>query len=1371
MLKLSKSAQGLLNAQYRSILKKCFYLNTMIFLGVTSTAYADGAIVDFNGNGEVKVEEALSSLRTKMGNTIGIDKDIGTLYVNEKQTNSLYSNDSSTYASWIINFNKVYIGYKYENGKPAPALDVEISNRHNTDADIIYFGGGVITNGGGNTNNDAILAVNNVKFRNNTASSSEFSNSDPTMYIASGGVINNFSVETANITNNQFLSNYVMSGGAAKGGAIYNGTASNQTGAVRQGIMNIENNLFQGNYAGNITSDSKLAADVGNVVAQETSGGAIYNTGVLNSKNDIFKNNFSIGIKSYGGAIYNGSPTNNTGGEFVLENTTGEINFVGNYVKSDSAGGSAYGGAIYNEGKFTLSDSTFLENYSDALDASGGAIYNTGNFISENNVFQKNYANNGGALHNTGIYTSTNEKYDRNYVVEGSGGAIYNEGAITFNNITEFLDNYITENGTGGNGGAIYNSNTLTFNDTVLFSANYIEGNIGQGGSIYNSGTLNINGEIINDNYIIKFVNNEVRTIENASGGAISNTGTSNINNVLFSGNVANSNNSSAKGGAIYSTGKMTITNSEFIKNSIQGSATNSGGAIMYNSTSEATIKDSNFIENTIIFDKKVSIASGGAISNGENKSTEVSKLSVISENKDVKFSNNKIISSTEINENTLYAGGAIFNDYNGLMKIITKGHNITFNNNIANEGGAIYNRANGEPAGTKTTSQLSLYAENGNIYFKDNIAEMNGGAIYNSDKANINIQDNSVIFENNNAQTGGALYNKGNLIINLGGDADLVFNENVSSENIGGAIYNGINGDINISISGNSKLTFNSIKDSVYNLGEFSITGDLSNTSLSLQKHIVNNLNIPEISPQVILNSTFGGEGTYNLKNIQLVLNEGAYIDNEPVLNLEGNKIYLNTGTYFNLNENDNITNNSFYISEDAVINYTSDGSEYINFANNIINKGVININDNIQTHVIINTLNTEDGLIKIDVDNSNLIADRIVINDKIYGKTHILFDNSNSLALDEDDRIYFAQTQAEQSLSEYSFSADINGNIYEIAIGNEVDGISREWFFYRTDAVQPEIMAYIDLPRAGIEQSRSLLYDVNRIHKGGCECTTGRCNVRLCNFKYMGTKQKIWAKPIYRFGSFDKPVETDFSLYGLDFGYDIQNSLYNQFGFFGSVRNGTYENEGKAEKFYANYNSELDITSVLAGAYYRRYFGDLYINGAILGGLQMVDTKAENGVTASTDGLNLGVQTEIGYDIRTTKRSILTPSVKVTYDYIKFDDLTDDSGKKVTFDDIHDIELEAGMKFEYQFNEKHQLPTTGYIKPSVVHMVSSGGDVTISDTIFDETIEDGTYWRLEVGADADLIKNFSVGAFGNYTAGSGYDAWMIGGNIRYIW
>jgi outer membrane autotransporter protein len=141
------------------------------------------------------------------------------------------------------------------------------------------------------------------------------------------------------------------------------------------------------------------------------------------------------------------------------------------------------------------------------------------------------------------------------------------------------------------------------------------------------------------------------------------------------------------------------------------------------------------------------------------------------------------------------------------------------------------------------------------------------------------------------------------------------------------------------------------------------------------------------------------------------------------------------------------------------------------------------------------------------------------------------------------------------------------------------------------------------------------------------------------------------------------------------------------------------------------------------------------------------------------------------MGYDIKTTKRSVLTPSVKATYDYIKFDDIKDNSGKKVVFDDIHDIELEAGMKFEYQFNEKHQLPTTGYIKPSFVHVVSNGGDVTVNNTIFEDNLEDGNYWRVEIGADADIIRNFSIGGFGNYTSGSGYDAWTIGGHIRYIW
>ena len=175
--------------------------------------------------------------------------------------------------------------------------------------------------------------------------------------------------------------------------------------------------------------------------------------------------------------------------------------------------------------------------------------------------------------------------------------------------------------------------------------------------------------------------------------------------------------------------------------------------------------------------------------------------------------------------------------------------------------------------------------------------------------------------------------------------------------------------------------------------------------------------------------------------------------------------------------------------------------------------------------------------------------------------------------------------------------------------------------------------------------------------------------------------------------------------------------------------------------------------------------------MSGAVYGGQQSADIKADNEVSASVDGINLGAQAEIGYDIRTTKRSVLTPSIKATYDYIKFDDAKDNSGKEISFDTIHDVELEAGIKYEYQFNNERQLPTTGYIKPSVVQTIANGGNVKINDVTFDKMVENETFGRIEVGADAEIVKNFSVGAFGNYTFGSSYKAWGVGGNVRYNW
>ena len=250
---------------------------------------------------------------------------------------------------------------------------------------------------------------------------------------------------------------------------------------------------------------------------------------------------------------------------------------------------------------------------------------------------------------------------------------------------------------------------------------------------------------------------------------------------------------------------------------------------------------------------------------------------------------------------------------------------------------------------------------------------------------------------------------------------------------------------------------------------------------------------------------------------------------------------------------------------------------------------------------------------------------------------------------------------------------------------------------------------------------------------------------------------------------------METDFTLKGIEFGLDYQPTNSALIGIFGSYRDGEYENDGGkvGKKFYApKGGSKLEIKSYLAGLYFRKYFGDFYFLGAGYLGKQDVDMKTKKtGVKGSTDGVNVGAQAELGYDIRTSNRSVLTPSLRATYDYIKFDDLTDNKGKKAEFSTINDVELEAALKFEYQFNNENQLPTTGYIKPSVIQTIESGGKVTINDAEFDDTLSNETLGRIEIGADAELIENFSVGAFGNYTFGSDYKAWGVGGNVRYVW
>ena len=1427
MMKAHSHTLGLLNAQYRSVLKKCLLLNlAAAFFMAAAPAVADDwtpnqtANASNSGNLDSKGQTTIGYLKDYMGTTISTDtgankQSIGTLYIDRNYTQELFSEGSDPAqfkaGAWIFDNGNVYTGYKYDFGTgqiTEVTGGVIISNKHNTRALMNQVGGGVFAVGDEDEiGTQPLIKITNTTFENNSASAN-----NPTGMITSGAIANYSNNQDNVISNSKFVKNYVMGEKTISGGAVSNFALDN----TDKGYLLSKNNQYVGNYAANETSSTNafLTQFVGKTT-EKAMGGAVYNSSTFISENDVFKSNFAKGTTAQGGAVYNGIE-NGVTGNFTITNN-GSTNFSGNYVAGDELG---EGGAVYNNGVISVSGSVFANNYSKATStAKGGAVSNSGTYTADENNFSNNYAE----------------------AATAYGGAVYNAqgGSYTLTGNTLFSGNSLqgvgTTTNTGVFGGAFYNDGTLTATDGgLVFDGNHVNGSV-----------------------VVK-------------GGALGNglTGVASVSGATFSNNYAVNDTNNVYGGAVYNEGKITISGATFENNSARaesqtgvsyGGAFANATAAGENTSPLSEIIDSSFKNNQVISasaNPGVG-AEGGAIYNraqGENNSGHVSRLQLIARNADIELSGNKALSASGSG-----IGGAITNDNLGQLDIFAEnGHTILFKQNEADLGGALANSASGngtnnpdgeisrltvnatggniafsgnkankyggvmynyadedgmtfkvsdgyeltfsdntagvnggawanagnldQTTGTYELGNIELaVGNNGTVQFARNAAGENGGAIYNLGK--ITLQTNNVTntasinFSANKAAKGGAVYNSGHAVFNAGlkKDTYLTFDGNSATSGLGGAIYNETAGDMNFTLSDTAKLVFNTTADDVYNLGTINITGDSPNLILGTMS--VGSAVLPQAvnssQSQIILNSTFAGTGVYNIANTQLNIGKTGYIDYEPTLNLKNTVVNLNSGSYLNLDDGDSLTNNNFDIVSGSIINYkANDGTASKNLANTLKNAGLLNLGDGVLTDFSINTVQSENGTIRIDVDNPNLKADRIIVNDKIFGTTNIAFDNATNLKLGIDDRIYFAQTQAEQSLADYTFVSKASSNIYEIGIGHDENGMVNDWYFYRTKFLSPEVIAYIDLPRSAIEQSRSLLFNVGRLDKGSCNCYRDECNYKVCNFRDMGGKDSVWATPVYRSGTFDKPVETDVKMYGVDFGYDHQFNISSQFGIFGSYRDGTYENSGKGEgDILSNYGSELDITSVLGGAYYRQYFGDLFMSGAVYGGMQSADIKADNGVSASTDGLNLGAQAEIGYDIKTSQRSVLTPSIKATYDYIKFDDIKDSTGKEVSFDTIHDIELEAGIKYEYQFNNERQLPTTGYIKPSVIQTIANGGNVKVNDTTFDKTIENETLGRIEVGADAEIVKNFSLGAFGNYTFGSSYSAWGVGGNIRYKW
>lgn len=928
------------------------------------------------------------------------------------------------------------------------------------------------------------------------------------------------------------------------------------------------------------------------------------------------------------------------------------------------------------------------------------------------------------------------------------------------------------------------------------------------GGAIYVAGSAKISdGKFIGNQAVI---NSVVSAGQTARGGAIFNKGYMDLERLTFSNNQVSAEN--AYGGALYNDkaeanpdnemlSKLKVSDSSFSGNIVNAGKIGMGGAIYNNSITETTISNSSFSSNSITVDNDKKVISdtlqgfGGAVYNS-------GKIKISAATADVEITNNTISIKGEMTDENA-RGGAIYNDNNGTFELDAT-RNIVISSNKAGLGGALYNAGTfnvsasdgGAVAFSGNTGlsggavynaggimYLESMGETKNILFSSNSAtgEANGqgGAVYvKSGMVNFDLADKSSLgFENNTAvqvggalsiqqngtfeltnsdsgntyfkansagKQGGAIYNEGTITLDSG-KGSINFVQNTAEK--GGAVYN--TGEFKVKLGDNGLLNFYSSSDSLYNSGTFAVEGNSLSTST------------------VNLNADVSGNGIFSLKDSRLVMTN-ASIDKAQALNVVNGFIDMQDSSQLYLKSGDILNDTNISTVESAVINYTaSESAPDIKLANTFTHAGILNAQDGVISTISVNNLVGNNGSIYLDVDSVNNTSDVLKVNNSASGTINVKLSNGEVLN-NEGVKIKFAETATD---SGFNFTFQNDDTVYTLeTVKEEKDGVL-SWYLYHGGSVRAEVVNYLMLPRAAVEQTRAINLDISaNDNSPRIRYEYGYGN-KLRRVQDDNSKVSLWVSPVYRQATFKSPVETKGDIVGGDFSLNVNLSESSKTGLFVSYRTGSYDQNGENGHYYnKNAKTSLDLDSTLVGLYYHKYFSQFYLKGMAYAGEQKANVDSGE-VTASAKAIQGGAEVEMGYNAKVSERATLTPMAKASYDYINFDEFTDSSGKKTSYDTIHDIEVEAGLKLSYNFNNAKQLPTVGYVKGSVVQLLENGGSATVQNVKFDDMLKNETSGRVEIGLDAMLTKNFAIGGFGNYTAGSDYNGFAVGGNMKYTW
>ncbi len=359
---------------------------------------------------------------------------------------SKFSDNSANLGGAIFNDTNAVIGDitegSFTNNKAEAYKAADVAG--GTD---VYAQGGVIYNKGQIGNITADFIGNSATTKSETASKATANGGALALYQSTIETITgNFDGNSAKaeiIGDNHDYADDMISGSklvSAGGGAIHieGKWASGDTTKIGGIIGNFTNNSAQGDaYANGGAIYMKAGPNTDVSIDQIT--GNFENNSVIASTSDT-----DVKKDSTGGAI----SIKVDGGKMATLNVAG--NFTGNSVSTNVT--NALGGAVYNEGTFNVSDSTFAANTANSTsgNALGGAIYNTADGIislSGTNAFSNNMANGiANDIYNLGTLNISSGTTTIGSGIDGTGSLIVSGGATLDIGTTKVAQDSITFN-------------------------------------------------------------------------------------------------------------------------------------------------------------------------------------------------------------------------------------------------------------------------------------------------------------------------------------------------------------------------------------------------------------------------------------------------------------------------------------------------------------------------------------------------------------------------------------------------------------------------------------------------------------------------------------------------------------------------------------------------------------------------------------------------------------------------------------------------------------------------------------------------------------------------------------------------------------